>query len=281
MKIRKQTKKSKTKKNSSKYITFVFLFYDAKKKNPQKVKNSKCLGSKNLRILLVYLSTFDFEVLNVHLTFSLFRGVEITMQWGLKTSTNQLRSKTLCTLYALIYKYIYTSMYIRVYIHTQVYTVYAESVCVCVSVCVNTFVIHKKLVTYCQKYQFVVVIKGKQKSHSKPLVALWLIWHLKLEQDGEQGDEEESAVKLESCGSAAAVLDCSRSWQEKKEADVLPKARKSAHQSGWNVVHLYFTCTFFMRGSKAIKTRNLYWRSGERTSRAAGSRWFSKLLARR
>lgn len=62
-------------------------------------------------------------------------------------------------------------MYIRVYIHTQVYTVYAGSVCVCMcfSVCVYTFIIHKKFVTYCQKHQFVVVIKRKQKSHSKPL----------------------------------------------------------------------------------------------------------------
>lgn len=58
MKIRKQTKKWKT---SSEYITFVFLFYDAKNKNPQKVKNPKCLGSKNLRILLVYIWLWGIE----------------------------------------------------------------------------------------------------------------------------------------------------------------------------------------------------------------------------
>lgn len=119
-----------------------------------------------------FLSTFDFEVLNVHLTFSLFRGVGMKMQWGLKTSTNQLQSKRHYVHYIRLYINIYTPVCIYVYIYTHKCILFMLKVCVCVSVCVYTFVIHKKFVTYCQKYQFVVVIKGKQKSHSKPLARI-------------------------------------------------------------------------------------------------------------
>lgn len=56
-----------------------------------------------------------------------------------------------------------------IYTHKCILYMLKVCVCVCVSLCVYTFIIHKKFVTYCQKHQFVVVIKRKQKSNSKPL----------------------------------------------------------------------------------------------------------------
>lgn len=125
------------------------------KKKSSKVKMPRCQGSRNLQMFLL---------LSIWLW-----GIEhsppiLAISWSLdeyavrlKMPTNQLRKKTVCTLYALIYKDIYTSMYICVYIHTSVYCIYWTCVCLCVFVCYS-LIIHKKFVSV----SLWLVIKGNQ-----------------------------------------------------------------------------------------------------------------------
>lgn len=160
--------------------------------------------------------------------------------------------------------YAYTPVCIYVYICVHKCILYMLKVYVCVSVCIYTLIIHKKFVTYCQKHQFVVVIKGKRKSHSKPLtrVVINLVFKIGAGREtarwrGERGETGDPQHRRRCHPGLLSVL-------AGKEGGLVfyQIATQSAHKSGWNSVHLYFTGIFFWGGEvKAIKTRNTCWRS--------------------